>query len=222
MKRKNPVIFGREVNPWLLGGLGASVLLLLVSRGGEIVAMVKETLDNAKRTEAIRALAKERGIPEAVALAIFTIESGGAGFKNGRMVIRFEPGYFKKYTGQEIAVLRSGQDGEWDNFNRASAIDADAAMKSISMGSAQIMGANYKMIGFPSVKAMFDAFSTDERSQIKGFFDFVKAAGIEDAARTGDWTKFARKYNGPAQKGYDTKMASLYKQFVGKGYEGIA
>lgn len=224
MKRRNPVIFGQQVSPWLLGGLGAAVLLLIATKGENVVEMVKEVLDDKKRTEMILKIAKERGIPDAVALAIFKIESGGKGFgKDGKMVIRFEGHKFKLYSGgKEVAVVHAGQKSEWDNFNRAAAIDKEAAMKSISMGGAQIMGFNHKAVGFPTVQAMFDAYSTSEEAQIKGFFDFVKAANLEKAARTGDFLTFARGYNGKGQKGYDTKMQKLYAEFVKKGYGGVA
>lgn len=181
-------------------------------------------------------MARQRGIPEAVALAIFKIESGGQAFgKDGRMIIRFEPHVFKyetdprpkaqrtkPYQGQDIAVLRAGQAAEWDNFNRAAAIDKNAAMRSISMGAAQIMGFNHEMVGFPTVQAMFDAYAKSEEMQILGFFDFIKAKGLENAARTGNWTKFAIGYNGSGQQGYDTKMANYYAKFVKDGYQGIA
>lgn len=208
------------MNPVALIGVGLGLLLKSASAYAQRAEGFAMTQD--ERTQAILKLAAERNIPPAVALAIFTIESGNTGFSNGRMVIRFEPGYYKKFAGQSIDVKRGGQSAEWDNFTRASAIDPEAAMKSISMGSSQIMGANFKMIGYPTVKAMFDAFSTDENAHIRGFFDFVRAAGIEDAARAGDWTTFARKYNGPAQKGYDSKMAAQYASYVKKGFGGIA
>jgi hypothetical protein len=224
MKRRNPVIFGQQVNPWLLGGLGAAVLLFIATKGETVAEMVKDVFDNKKRTDFIRKLAKERGIPEAVALAIFKIESGGKGFsKDGKMVIRFEGHKFKEYSGgKTVAVVHAGQKSEWDNFNRATAIDPQAAMMAISMGGAQIMGFNHKLVGFPTVEAMFNAYSTSEEAQIRGFFDFVKNTGLEKAAKSGDFLTFARGYNGKGQKGYDVKMKKLYDELVKQGYAGIA
>lgn len=216
--KRNP-----EVQPWLWWALGGAVLLLVLSSGKAVVEMVKEQLSKQERIKQIQKLAAERGIPEAVALAIFNIESGGQAFgKDGRMIIRFEPHIFRNYSGgKDVAVLRTGQAGEWDNYTRAAALDPEAAMKSISMGAAQIMGFNHKMVGFNTVKDMFDTFSASEPAQIKGFFDFVKAAGLESAARTGDFLTFARGYNGAGQQGYDTKMKRLYDQYVAQGFKGI-
>lgn len=216
--KRNP-----EVQPWLWWALGGAALLLVVTYGKAVKNMVAEVLSKEERIREIKALAAERGIPEAVALAIFTIESGGKGFgKDGRMIIRFEPHVFREYSGgKNVGVVRAGQKAEWDNFTRAAALDREAAMKSISMGSAQIMGFNHKTVGFPTVQAMFDAYSTSEPAQIRGFFDFVRNTGLEDAARRGDWTAFARGYNGRGQRGYDDKMEAAYKQYVAKGFKAL-
>lgn len=211
-----------RLNPWWLAG-GAGVLLLLTSK--QAVAAVTQILPKDARTKKILEIAAARNIPPAVALAIFDIESGGAGFssKTGKMIIRYEPHIFRKRSGgKEVPANRGGQAAEWDNFARASAVDPEAAMKSISMGMAQVMGFNHKMIGYPTVKAMFDALSSGEEPQILSFFDFIKSAGLEDEARAGKWTAFARGYNGAGQKGYDTKMAARYKHYVDRGYAGIS
>jgi hypothetical protein len=201
---------------WIAGGI---VLLGLLTGGGVVVAGV---LTDAERKRKIVELAKARNIPAAVALAIFRIESGGKAFgKDGRMIIRYEPHIFAKYSPTRVEATRGGQAAEWDNFARASAVDPHAAKLSISMGAAQVMGFNFKMVGFPTVEAMFDALSKSEDAQIVSFFDFVKNRGIEEAARKGDWTTFARAYNGAGQQGYDTMISSNYAKFVKEGYEGI-
>lgn len=209
-----------RLTPWFVGG---SVGLLLYLASKPALAAVTQALPKDERTKKILEIAAQRNIPAAVALAVFDIESGGAGFaKDGKMIIRYEPHIFKKYAGQEMPASRGGQAAEWANFAKASAIDAEAAIKSISMGLAQVMGFNYKMIGYETPQAMFNALSSGEAAQILSFFDFVRAAKLEDEARAGQWTAFARKYNGPAQKGYDTKIAKRYQYYVDRGYAGIA
>lgn len=209
-----------RLNPWIVGG-GVGLLLFLVSKPA--LAAVTQALPKDERTKKILEVAAQRNIPAAVALAVFDIESSGSGFaKDGRMIIRYEPHIFKKYAGQEMPASRGGQAAEWANFAKASAIDPEAAIKAISMGLAQIMGFNYKMVGFDSPQAMFNALSSSEAAQIQAFFEFIKSAKIEDAARTGQWTAFAVKYNGAGQKGYDTKLAKRYQYYVDRGYAGIA
>ena len=206
--------------PWLIGG-GVGLLLLLTAKPA--LAAVTQALPKDERTKKILEIAAQRGIPAAVALAVFDIESSGAGFaKDGKMIIRYEPHIFKKYAGVDVPASRGGQAAEWANFAKASALDPEAAIKAISMGIAQIMGFNYKMVGFDSPQAMFNALSSSEASQILAFFGFIKSAKLEDAARTGQWTYFANHYNGAGQKGYDTKLADRYAHYVDRGYAGIA
>ena len=207
--------------PWIVGG-GVGLLLLLLSAKPALAA-VTQALPKDERTKKILEIAAQRGIPAAVALAVFDIESSGAGFaKDGRMIIRYEPHIFKKYAGVAVPASRGGQAAEWANFAKASEVNPEAAIKAISMGLAQIMGFNHKMVGFDTPQAMFNALSSSEASQILAFFEFIRSAKIEEAARTGQWTKFAVKYNGAGQQGYDTKLAKRYQYYVDRGYEGIA
>ena len=207
--------------PWIVGG-GVGLLLLALNSKTALAA-VTQALPKDERTKKILEVAAQRGIPAAVALAVFDIESSGKGFaSDGKMIIRYEPHIFKKYTSVDVPAQRAGQAAEWANFAKASAVNQEAAIKSISMGIAQIMGFNYKWCGFDSPQAMFNAMSSSEAAQIVAFFDFIKSASLETAARTGQWTTFANHYNGPAQKGYDTKLANRYKYYVDRGYQGIA
>jgi len=211
-----------RINPWWIVGGGAGALLLLLTSKPALAA-VTQALPKSERTKKILEIAAARNIPPAVALAIMDIESGGAGFaKDGRMIIRYEPHIFRKYGKGEVPAERGGQKAEWRNLEKASAVDHESALKSISMGMAQIMGFNYKMIGYKTVQDMYDALSKSEEAQILSFFDFIKSRGIEDEARAGKWTAFARAYNGAGQKGYDTKMEKRHQYYVDRGYKGVA
>ena len=148
---------------------------------------------------------------------------------DGRMIIRFENHLFWFNWGQanaatfnqffqfDQAVMWRGhkfrvraeapwqdvhvnQAGEWAAFAQAQALADQAARKSISMGLVQILGSNHRAIGYDTVDAMFEAFSADERYQLLGFFNFVKNDQRQvNALRAGDFTAFARIYNGPGQ-----------------------
>lgn len=96
--------------------------------------------------------------------------------------------------------VHANQASEWAALTQARALDDQAAKKSISMGLVQILGSNHRAIGYDTVDAMFDAFSADERFQLLGFFNFVKNDSRQIAAlQAGDFTAFARIYNGPGQ-----------------------
>lgn len=170
------------------------------------------------------------GVDEKVVRAILAIESGGRGFENGKMVIRFENHIFlsqirrlspslesafnehfrfgsPSYTGHELRVNGNwekqhdgGQAEEWVVFNYARILHAEAAMLSISMGSGQVMGFNYGIMGYRSVQEMFDHFNDaalGEYNQLSGFFSYlVNRGGLLSAVQAKNWEYIASSYNG--------------------------
>lgn len=113
------------------------------------------------------------------------------------------------YTGHEYRVNANGpwekqHDGgqieEWTVFKYASSIHPTAAMQSISMGSAQIMGFNHGTVGYSRVEDMFNDYndpSMGEYNQLVGFFAYiVNRKGLLEAVKNKDWEKIAAAYNG--------------------------
>ncbi len=178
----------------------------------------------------IRQIATEFSLDPVVALAVFSVESGGKGFgSDGRMMIRFENHYFYHYWGQynkdrynqhfkfdanktwrghkyRKSVSSSWQDvhtgyqgSEWRVFEFASQLDRVATLQSISMGAPQIMGANYRLIGYDSAETMFHSFQSDIRNQIWGFFRFIESKNLVQNLRAEDFVAFAKVYNGSAR-----------------------
>lgn len=113
-----------------------------------------------------------------------------------------------------------GQAEEWATFNLARKIDESAAMQAISMGAAQILGTNYRAVGYDTPQEMFNAYNdknTGEFNQIAGFFAYVRAANLVDAIRAKDWRKFAASYNGSGQVDYYANaIATKYAELGGK------
>lgn len=100
-------------------------------------------------------------------MAFIEVESNGKGFSDvtGKLVIQFEPSYFKKtYADWKKATsnkvwINNGvgnQTEEWKAFNDAFKLSPDSAMQSCSIGLGQIMGYHYKMLGFKTVGEMWD------------------------------------------------------------------
>ncbi len=175
-------------------------------------------------------LAARLGTDPAVAVAVVAAESGGrSSGPDGRMIIRFENHIFWSNWGKyhpdtfntlfqfsanrswEGHLYRPSPDAAWREFHGnpieewnvlgvAQRLDDAAAKLSISMGLVQIMGFNYTMIGYPTIQAMFKAFSADIRMQLLGFFDFVKSRGAIPAMQTRDFVRFALLYNGQGQE----------------------
>jgi len=182
------------------------------------------------------ALSDALGIQPGVAVAVLSVESDGQAFAgDGRMIIRFENHIFYQYwgrahtvdfaqhfrfnpgqiwkdhqwrptTGQNWIDCHTSLASEWDVYNFAASLDTTAARMSISMGAPQIMGFNYAVIGYSSADDMFAAFSTSERDQVVGLFDFVAGilpgGGAVKALQALDYQAFATAYNGTGQADY--------------------
>jgi hypothetical protein len=102
-------------------------------------------------------------------------------------------------NGEWQELHRDNQSLEWQAFAIARQLNETAALLSISMGLAQIMGFNFSLIGFRTVQEMFHAFQASIANQINGFFRFVEAKRLVEAVRRGDLRAFAVGYNGSGQ-----------------------
>ncbi len=212
----------------------------LAVTGGRTSKIIAETYN--KFGGLLEVLASKTGIEVATSIAVMSVESGGKGFEDGKAIIRFEnhlffrlwgkknPDTFKKYfkygspkqwlghkfrnnVKSEWADFHGKQTKEWEVLEFARKLSNDDALKSISIGLPQILGSNYKMIGYANVKEMFDNFAGDIRYQIMGLFDFFTPR-MKKALKNHDFVNFAKYYNGPGQ-------ASRYGKFIQDFYEAF-
>lgn len=105
-------------------------------------------------------------------------------------------------------------------LRKAFTLDATAALESCSWGAFQIMGSNYKALGYASVQEMVRDLSRSERPHLKGFVNFVKADPVLlKALQHQDFTGFAARYNGPEYKenDYDTVMRRHFDELEKSG-----
>lgn len=166
---------------------------------------------------------------------------GRTGDANGRMIIRFEVHVFYNYWGkaneatfnQYFTFSRGGQpwtghqfranptdsfqdfhgnqDLEWQALTLARRLSDTDALFSISMGAPQVMGFNYKRLGYNSVQDMFAAFTLSPRAQLVAIFDFVRGSSALDALRSNDFLTFAKAYNGAGNAQTYANIISSYK-----------
>jgi hypothetical protein len=137
-------------------------------------------------------------IPTRTALAVFSVESGGAfDASTGLLIIRYEPHIFFRKCGETVPAERGGQRQEWQNFERAYAVDSQAALLSCSYGLPQLMGFNWKVTKHADVRSMVLAFQDSCEEQVQGFFGFVEENHLLPFIRQGDWRSFTSRYNGP-------------------------
>jgi hypothetical protein len=173
----------------------------------------------------INDLAVENGYEYRVLKSIIQVESGQHGFDpfTGKIIIQFEPSWFMRKCKDWAAETKhttwqSNQVGnqaeEWKAFNDAFSLNADAAMKSTSIGIMQIMGFHYIKTGFYKVGDMWDFAKQSEYNQVLLAIKWIKTVRPLDLAiKYKDWQKIAYYYNGKNYRAfhYDTRLLSAYR-----------
>ncbi|WCM61100.1 N-acetylmuramidase domain-containing protein [Paenibacillus polymyxa] len=189
-----------------------------------------------KYGDVIKKLGAELNVDPNLLGAVILVESGGSGFVNGKLKIRFEVHHFVKYPTSlfsfgkptykehryrenpkmEWKKVHTGkQSSEYDTLNFAITQNEEKAYRAISMGLTQILGSNYNALGYKSAKEMFQKFSTGHEEQIKGFVLFIKDANLVKKLQKNDLRGFVSGYNGKGNIEHYTKKlkenTSLYK-----------
>ena len=189
--------------------------------------------------QAISAQARAMGVEPAALAAVVEVESGGRATArvNGRdePLIRFEGHYFYRLLrgGQRRRAMRAGlaspragavrnpasQAARWGMLGRARQIDRAAANASVSWGIGQVMGANWRMLGYQSVEALVETARSGTLGQLALMVRFIRHQKLDRSLRNRDWHAFARTYNGPAyaRHGYHAAMARAYARHVRAG-----
>lgn len=165
-------------------------------------------------------IAKNFGLTFAQLKAFVTVESGGKGFddKTGKLIIQFEPSWFKRkapYTPSGLWSLNKVdvQAKEWEAFNNAFKLNPNAAMESTSIGLMQVMGFHYKNLGFRDVGDMWDFAKVDEVNQLILGIRFVQLNHkLLNALKNNDWRTVAYFYNGEQYEkfNYHNRMADAH------------
>lgn len=190
-------------------------------------------------TEAqIKSIAADYGIEVAALKAVMEVECKGSGFNtDGTPVILYERHKF--YEGL-VAINWITKSREWyrlypdlcnpnaggygkyseqhGKLDRAAKLNRDVALASCSWGLGQVMGFNWKSLGYKSLQEFVNAMYKDEASQLDAMCRYIKVNGLVKALQNKDWKAFAKGYNGRnyAQNSYDVKLASAYRKFGGK------
>ena len=170
--------------------------------------------------------------------AIAKVESAGNGFQtDGKPKILFEGHKFRKYTGKKYDQSHPDLSYPYSDpkrrqyykgdqharLRRAAWLDHDAAHMACSWGKFQVMGFNWKMCGFSSLKEFIDAMYESEAGHLRAFIGFLNASNLLPALREGNWARVAEGYNGSAyrENHYDTKMRDYFNQYKDQGLDYI-
>ncbi|BFM73370.1 N-acetylmuramidase domain-containing protein [Acinetobacter baumannii] len=173
-----------------------------------------------------------------LAIRVFGATEGrGLGFlKNGKAKILFERHrmyfYLAQFKGKAFANAQmkaspsivntvsggyKGNEAEYTRLRLAQNIHPESALMSCSWGQFQIMGENWKELGYQSVFDFVEQMQTSETLQLEAFIRFIewktgtvneKKVSLLDALRAEDWPTVFSLYNGPNYKklGYQAKF----------------
>ena len=195
-------------------------------------------MTNKSITDAqIREQASKLGVEAAALKAVIEVEAKSSGFNSdGTPVILYERHKF--YQGLR-AINWKAKAAEWykaypdicnpnwggygksseqhSKLERAAALNREVALESTSWGLGQVMGFNWKSLGYPSLQAFINAMYKDEISQLDAMCRFIKVNGLLRHIKSKNWAAFAEAYNGPDYKrnSYDTKLAAAYEKYSG-------
>lgn len=170
------------------------------------------------------------GVGEDELHAFMDVEAAGSGFDNqGRPKMLFEPHLFYRELGpgakRDEAVKQGLAYANWkkggypkESYTRiakAMKIDEEAALRSASWGLTQILGKWHKDIGYPTAKAMVEAFADYEANHLEATIKLLKLWKVDDDLKAHRWATVAEAWNGPqyASHGYHTKIAAAYKKW---------
>ncbi len=179
-------------------------------------------------------LAGKHGIEEAALRAFAQVEARNRGsYSSGALVCLYEPDVAWRNTSgaKRDKLTRSGlayRKWKSGNYPKSSfpRIDKCAALAgeevaalASSWGLGQVLGENYKTLGFSSAVAMVRNFAESEANQLEGVILFIKKTpGLEKALQAHNWGKVARLYNGPgyAKHNYHGRLAKAHQRWVRK------
>jgi hypothetical protein len=178
-------------------------------------------------------------------LTVIHVESAGDGFgPDGAQKIRFEGFEFKQRLGNDELFDQhfrleypepwlkpqyylNDSTGQWELIHRnqhsntqaltlAESLNRPAAYESTSVGAGQVMGFNYKRLGYTSAEQMYRSFA-DENMQIIGMFNYVLSSPeLIQAINDKNWRRIAELYNGNAVDIYAPRLAKKYAELKEK------
>lgn len=177
------------------------------------------------------------GISTPWALAVVDKESAGRAFytvKGEKLPsIRIEGHYFWRLLGpgpkrdravrEGLANRKAGvvknpstMAGRYAMLDRMTAIDVEVAYQSISIAIGQVMGENFKRIGYQSATAMFQAATASFDNQAAQMLSFIATdRKLVAAIQNHDYHTYARIYNGPNYKAnnYHTDLKAFVEKW---------
>lgn len=177
------------------------------------------------------------GVPSVALRAVIEVECKGKGFQqDGQPSILFERHVFKqrliangrtstaKKAESERPDLCNSKRGGYGptstqhrRMQAAAIYHRESALEAASWGIGQVMGYQWKHLGYPSLQDFINAMYRDENAQLEAMCRFIKVRGLINALKTANWSVFALGYNGSAfaEHHYHTRLATAYEKLIG-------
>jgi len=103
---------------------------------------------------------------------------------------------------------------QYPKLIKACSISDTIGLMSASWGTFQIMGFNYEAMKYNSVQAFVRAMQASQGDHLKAFIRFIQSnVKMLVNLKRKNWTEFAKIYNGPQQKGYDSGLEAAYQKY---------
>jgi hypothetical protein len=142
------------------------------------------------------------------------------GGHNGIAGRRWENHQFRETPEAPFQPFHGNQTQEYRVLALATRLAGEeTALQCISIGGPQILISGYRLLGYDSPRAMYDAFQHSERAQVLGFFDFCqyklghgrnRGALLRHLAAL-NWNAFTRGYNGTGKVAvYSPRLQAAY------------
>ena len=182
--------------------------------------------DTALTATDVQRAATRLKVTDAHIWTVWDVESSGNPFIDGRPTILFEPHIFSKLTGGRYdrshphlsykswnaKKYPKTQKGRYDQLCEAACLDPGAAFASASYGAFQVLGNNWKSLGYTSSWDFAFQQSNTVGDHLDAFARFVEVNRLDDELRAENWAAFARGYNGTAyaKNKYDVRLAQRF------------
>lgn len=192
-------------------------------------ALAGNSVSKLLKDDDYKQAAKRLKVPELVIRVFGAVEGRGLGFlKNGKAKILYERHRMYFYLSQTLGktfatgLIKTvpnlvntivggykGNEAEYTRLSLAININKEAALMSTSWGQFQIMGENWKDLGYESVQDFVDQQQQSESLQLEAFVRFIEwKPGLLAALQKQDWHTVFTLYNGENYKklGYQAKF----------------
>lgn len=196
-----------------------------------VIDVFRKTDAPAVDPDDITRIAASLGATERQLKAFAKVESGGSGWDDkGLLKCLWERHYLWRRVKVAVPFLSNPTPGgytidadhdgicdSWEKLADATGrFGFNAAAECASFGKFQIMGANWKALGYSSVADFIWRLSRDEAEHYRAFAAFIRVNKLTGALRQvsgdpADCITIARGYNGKRQKGYDARIAQAYR-----------